>query len=207
MAKTTWTALFFVLTPVFAARSAPCVHSLDSRSIQINWTAFKTTAKVPVNGAFTEVALLGELESGKGVPGLLSGLEGEIELKDEKGIRTGNPARDLTLFRHFFGLFKKAPVLKAAIRAVRGDDHDGSFDLNLTMNQKSRPIPMHYRRDAKGAFEANGNLDVLDFGLSGPFEDLRTACKALHAGADGISKTWSQVVLKIEARIDEKCGS
>ncbi|NDG85317.1 MAG: hypothetical protein EBX52_09830 [Proteobacteria bacterium] len=207
MANSSLFLTVLLLIPSLSANAATCTHSLDSQSLQVNWTAFKTTAKVPVKGSFAEVALLGDLESTQGVPGLLSGLDAEIDLKDEKGIRTGNPARDLTLFKHFFGLFKKSPLMKGEIRSVHGDDHDGSFELHLTLNQKTRPIPMHYRRDAKGAFEATGNLDVLDFGLSGPFEDLHQTCKALHTGNDGISKTWSQVVLKIEARISEKCGS
>ena len=194
----------FLATPL--TRAAPCTASLDPQSIQVNWTAFKTTAKVPVKGAFTEVTLLGELESSKGVVDLLSGLEGEILVKDPSLIRTGNPARDLTLFKHFFSLFKKTPELKAAIRSVKGNELEGSFDLKLTLNQKSREIPMHYRRESSGLFEATGNLDVLDFALEGPFQELHHTCEALHTGKDGISKTWSQVVIGLQAKIDEKCA-
>ena len=200
-----------IISAVFAlflgsnALSAPCEYALNPSSIQINWTAFKTTGKVPVKGAFSEVTLVGELESKKGMVDLLSGLEGELTIKDEKMIRTGNPARDFTLFQHFFGLFKNKAQMHGGIHSVKGDDHEGSFELKLTLNQKTREIPMHYRRDASGAFEAMGNLDVLDFGLDSAFQDLHHTCEALHMGKDGISKTWSQVVLKLEARIDEKC--
>ena len=202
-------ALFaaFVATEINAeTRATACSYALDPASIQINWTAFKTTGKVPVKGAFSEVTLVGELESKKGLTDLLSQLEGELHIQSEAMIRTGNPARDLTLFQHFFGLFKKNAEMTGVIHTVKGDEREGSFELKLTLNQKTREIPMHYRREASGAFEATGNLDVLDFGLSNAFQDLHHTCEALHMGKDGISKTWSQVVLKLEARIDEKCA-
>ncbi len=197
----------WTLAPIAARAGGACKHTLDPASVQIHWTAFKTKQKVAVNGSFAEVGVKGGLESTKGVPALLSGLTGEITVRDEKTIQTGNPARDLTLFQHFFKFFTKDGLLSASIRTAKGDKREGSFELLLNMNGKSRPIPMHYRRTLEGEFEAAGNLDVLDFNLSTAFEDLHKTCEVLHTGTDGVSKTWSQVVLKLQARILENCGA
>ena len=35
---------------------------------------------------------------------------------------------------------------------------------------------------------------------------MAEACKILHTGADGKSKTWSDVALKLEASYEEKCS-
>jgi hypothetical protein len=196
-----------MLAPAAVRAAGDCKYTLDPASVQIHWTAFKTKQKVAVNGSFAGVDVKGAQESTKGVSQLLSGLTGEITVRDEKIIQTGNPGRDLTLFQHFFKYLTKDGLLKASIRTAKGDKREGSFELLLNMNGRNRPIPMHYRRTLEGEFEATGNLDVLDFNLSSALEDLHKTCEVLHTGTDGVSKTWSQVVLKLRSRIAENCGT
>ena len=188
----------------FQAWGSPCMISVDPSSIQINWTAFKTMQKLAVKGSFTEVTLIGELE-GATLTSVLSQLEAEIVVKDASSIRTGNPGRDQTLFQHFFSDFKKGPRFTAAMKDLKGTDQEGDFSFRLSMNQKTRSIPMHYKRSESGIFEATGSLDVLDFGLLTALSDLNKTCEVLHRGPDGVSKTWSQVDLKIVARIGQMC--
>jgi hypothetical protein len=189
----------------FQVRAETCRYVLEPGSVQVNWTAFKTMQRLAVNGAFTEVSILGELEDKTSFTHLLSQLEGEIGVKDASLIRTGNPGRDMTLFQHFFSRFKKTPVLSAAIQEVRGDDKSGEFALSLKMNRKTKPVLMHYQRNESGVFEARGSLDVLDFGLSEALQDLHKTCEVLHRGPDGVSKTWPLVELKLVARIGQTC--
>jgi hypothetical protein len=48
-------------------------------------------------------------------------------------------------------------------------------------------------------------MDVLDFALDGALKDLNRTCEVLHRGPDGVSKTWSEVELKLIARIGKVC--
>jgi hypothetical protein len=65
---------------------------------------------------------------------------------------------------------------------------------------------MTWTRTAEGGFAATGALDVLDFGLKTAFDDLHKTCEALHTGPDGVSKTWSEVALQIQAKLISGCG-
>jgi hypothetical protein len=132
-------------------------------------------------------------------------LEAEIEVKDENLIRTGNPGRDLTLFQHFFSHIKKRHLLMGRIQEVKSNGNQGEFDLLLTLNQKTKRIPFTFTWNEGGQFEASGALDVLDFGLAGALKDLHQTCEVLHRGPDGVSKTWSQVDLKLIAKIGKTC--
>jgi hypothetical protein len=46
---------------------------------------------------------------------------------------------------------------------------------------------------------------MLDFSLGGPLALLHEACKALHTGADGVAKTWTEVTLKVNATVVKNC--
>jgi len=185
------------------ALAEKCVYQVDPGSLQVNWTAFKTMQKVAVKGGFTELTVFGDLESAS-LAGLLDQLEAEIDIKNEGLIRTGNPGRDLTLFQHFFSLFKARPLMKGRIQKTRGSESDGDFTLELVMNRKTRTVPMKYSYGA-GVFEASGSIDVLEFALDGPLKELNRTCEALHRGPDGVSKTWPTVDLRLVARIGKSC--
>ena len=206
----TLTTLILLQSPLLAAENAKggkCKFEVDPKAMKIEWTAFKTTQKVPVNGSFTEVVLSGDVAQTTTFEKFLGQMDAEINLTDVTKIKTGNPARDTTLFNSFFSLFKKKPVIKGALREVKGTNKEGEFGLHLTMNQKTLSVPMKYTRDEKGQFMAKGVIDLNDFGLQSAFASLHKACEDLHKGPDGVSKTWTTVEIKISASIAEKCGS
>lgn len=204
--------LLFLIAPLAAHAAAPCSYEIDTSTIQVHWTAFKTNQKVAVTGSFAEVTLAGELH-GDDLARLLGQLEAEIPATDAEKIRTGNPARDQTLYTHFFRLIKQAPHFKGQIRNVKvqtgatpAADTNGTFDLRLTMNQKTRDVPFRFTLTPAGAFTATGSINVLNFQMNAALESLHKACEALHTGADGASKTWPDVDLKLDAQIRRSCN-
>lgn len=185
-----------------------CNYEVDSTSVRVDWTAFKTSQKVGVSGNFAEVVLAGEL-SNRDISKLFEDLEAEISLAPAS-IKTGNPARDQTLFDHFFKLFAHSKVEDAIHGQIKKmkfnkDRSGGTFDLKVTMNNKTKLVPFKFDL-VKGDFTATGSIDVLDFGLSKALADLHKACEALHTGADGVSKTWPNVDLKLVAKIKSNCA-
>jgi hypothetical protein len=196
-------AAFSVITGARAEQN--CRFALDQNSIQIDWTAFKTSQKVPVTGSFTEVTLVGELEPGKTLAETLDNLEAEILVNRADKIQTDNIARDQTLYQKFFSLFQKKPLIKGAIKKLKGTASAGTFFLDLEMNRKSLAVPMKYTRDAEGSFIAKGGIDLEDFDLGHALANLQKACGVLHRGPDGVSKTWPVVEIKLQAKITENC--
>ena len=190
-----------------SAFAEKCNFSVDPGSVQVSWTAFKTMQKVAVNGAFPQVAVKGKLTHQNSMAHLLQQLTAQIEISGPSSIKTGNPGRDQTLFEHFFSHFKKTPTLKGQFLDVKGKEAEGELMLKLSLNEKTKMVPMKYTRDESGTFQATGSIDVLEFGLNDAFDDLHKTCEVLHKGPDGVSKTWPGVDLKIQAKVERKCNS
>jgi hypothetical protein len=188
------------------AHAGNCTYELEPQSVKVNWTAFKTTAKAPVGGSFTNIEVAGKNKKKKALGDLLNSLHAAIALKDSKSLSTGNPARDQTLFDHFFSKFKNATI-DGKFKGAKGSGTEGDLKLAIKMNGKSVEVPMHYTLATDGNFEAKGGLDILDFGLQTAFDELHQNCEVVHKGADGVSKTWSTVDLKLNATIHQKCDS
>jgi polyisoprenoid-binding protein YceI len=204
--------LLFLFAPLVALAATPCSYEIDTSTLQVHWTAFKTNQKVGVNGSFSEVTLAGDLHD-TDLAQLLGQLEAEIQVTGADKFRTGNPARDTTIYEKFFSLFKRKGMLKGEIHNVKVQngptpdiDTSGTFDLKLTVNQKTKEVPFKFTLTPAGAFNATGAINVLDFNLNGALASLHQACEALHTGTDGVSKTWPDVDLKLDATIRRSCN-
>jgi hypothetical protein len=202
--KTTLLLLSLVLTSTVYAASS-CTYEMDQKSVKVSWTAFKTTQKVPVHGAFTEVNFVSALKKQNSLAALLNGARAEIHLKNAGSSSTGNPARDQTLFDHFFGKFAGGTSITGKVSDVTGTNEAGDLKLAIHLNGKTVKVPVHFTEGKDGAFEAKGTIDVLDFALNGALADLHKNCEAVHKGPDGISKTWSTVDIQFNATVNQKC--
>lgn len=193
----------FASSHSFAAES--CQYSITPDSVKVNWSAFKTTAKVEVKGSFPSVKVEGAGKAKKSLKKLLEGVSAKIKIADQTGISTGNPARDQTLFEHFFSLFAVKKPISGGIQDLKGDDAKGTFNLKLSMNGKTIQAPFTYARSEDGKLTAKGGIDVLGFGLDEPFQELHHTCEALHKGPDGVSRTWSEAEIYLTAEVVKTC--
>jgi len=181
-----------------------CNYELQKDSTQVGWTAYKTTQKAPVEGSFPKAKISGASSSRKGLSDLLSKMKADVSFGEVAEIHTGNPTRDQTLLDHFFSLIKGKEV-KGSLAKVKGSDTEGDFELKLEMNGVTKEVPMHYIRDNAGKLEAKGEIDVLNFGLDTALADLHKSCETLHKGADGVSRTWNTVALRLTSTITKTC--
>ena len=193
------------LTLSVSASAEKCVYSVDPSSVKVNWTAFKTMQKVAVNGSFPGVVISGKLKDQKSLTALLNSLKAELVVDSAKSISTGNPVREQTLFEHFFSKFKNASKISGEFNHTKVKGNEGDLDLKLSMNGKKLPVPVHFAMSEAGVFTGTGSIDVLNFALNDAFDELHRTCETLHKGPDGVSKTWSNVDLKIEAKIERSC--
>jgi polyisoprenoid-binding protein YceI len=188
---------------VFAEK---CRFEVDPASIEVGWTAFKTTQKVAVKGSFARADAKVRKPSGSSIPGLLKGSTARIELRDEKSSQSGNPARDQTLYQHFFSHLSSRGGIEGRVLAVRGDKDAGDLEMDLRLSGKQGRVAMKYTRSPEGILSAKGTIDLLAFGAKNAFDDIHSACENLHKGADGVSKTWSEVDIEITAKISGGCA-
>ena len=164
------------------------------------WTAYKFTDKVAVGGTFNSFSL----SSPKRAYSFSDSIEGlSIEI-DASSVESNNLARNKTIAEKYFSLFAPQSVIKGNVLSVTGDDQKGSIVINIDMNGVQKPYTFSYAQK-EGSVVASSVMDMLDFQLQKPFDSIHTVCKALHTGADGVSKTWTEVALRVVFTYEKKC--
>jgi len=153
-------------------------------SLKVDWTAYKTTDKVPVAGSFTKVTL-SNISSGTTLESVLNNATFTIDANE---LVTGDTARDRKIVQFFFSKM-------ASPGEITGQLHyeEGQWSVALTMNGVtvgSLPAEMSF---GQGVAQLKTTIDLNDFKALTALKSLNDACHELHMGSDGISKTWEVV--------------
>ena len=161
---------------------------LQEANNEINWTAYKTTEKTPVKGQFQKVTITtgGEAET---IKDAVNNAEFSIPVSS---IFTKDTSRDFKIKKFFFGVMDKTELLSGKL--VLENDSLGYADL--TMNGVSKKLPFNYSITDK-TFTMDGVMKITDWSAEAALNSLNEACKDLHKGADGGSKTWDEVAINI----------
>lgn len=163
-------------------------YIVESKTTTINWTAYKTTSKTPVKGVFTKVNLE-NAKHGKTAFEALNGLKFSIPVSS---IFTKDTIRDNKLKKFFFGVMDNTKLLSGTINM----NNETSGTVDLTMNGVTQTLPITYViSDQMVTMEAL--MDVDNWNAQNALTSLNKACKELHTGEDGITKTWSEVKIDI----------
>lgn len=167
-------------------------YSVLVDSTIINWTAYKTTAKVPVKGQFRKLALE-NVKKDTTILGALDGLKFKIWVSS---LYTNDTIRDGKLKKHFFGSLKNTNLITGTLHM----NNENSSKVELTLNGITRELPIAYIiTDNKVTIVANMELD--NWQAKAALEALNVVCKDLHTGDDGISKTWSDIKIEVETKL------
>lgn len=164
-------------------------YIIDVENSVINWTAYKTTDKLPVKGVFTEVKIKKSVAASNPIE-VLNGMEFEIPVSS---IFSKDSIRDGKLNKFFFEVMKNTLKLKGTFSV----DEDGKGKISLTMNGLTKDLPFDY--SVKGDsidISATMNLDTWE--AQAAIATLNEACNALHTGTDGVSKTWNEVAINAQ---------
>lgn len=170
-------------------------YSIDLENTVLNWTAYKTTDKIPVKGVFEEVKIKNDRASAS-VIGILDGLEFEIPVSS---IYSKDSIRDWKLKEYFFGVMKNTLKLTGKFHA----EENGKGKISLTMNGLTNDLPFTY--EVKGdEIEVNATMDLDTWQAQYAIESLNVVCYDKHKAADGISKTWSEVTINAQIKAISK---
>ena len=161
-------------------------HSIDADKSSVQWTGYKTTDKVAVNGTFKEINIL-KMNSGSTAAASLEGLEFEIPVSS---IYSKDTIRDGKLKRLFFGVMENTLNLKGKFSVK--DASNGN--IALSMNGVTKELPFTYEM-SKDTILINATMDLNIWETQNALASIHQACLALHTGPDGVSKTWDEVGL------------
>ena len=161
---------------------------VENAKNDINFTAYKTTEKVAVGGKFTRVDVISGGE-GASVKEAIHNTEFSIPVTT---LATKDSSRDYKIRKFFFGVMENTDLLKGKL--LINDETTGT--AKITMNGETKDVPFTYTIKDK-IFNMKATIDVNDWNASAALAKLNEVCKLLHTGADGVSKTWSEVALDI----------
>ncbi len=161
-------------------------YVIDALKSTVQWTAYKTTDKLPVKGTFKEINIL-NMNEGSSAPASLEGLEFEIPVSS---IFTNDTIRDTKLNTFFFAIMENTLSLKGVFTV----ENETKGNLALTMNGLTKDLPFSYEM-SQDTILINTKMDLNIWQTQAALESLHQACLALHTGPDGVSKTWDEVAI------------
>jgi polyisoprenoid-binding protein YceI len=162
------------------------IYMVDSKNSTVQWTAFKTSAKVPVKGIFKEIKIVKSIEASS-PSAALEGVEFEIPVSS---IFSKDTIRDAKLNKFFFAVMENSLILKGSFKIE--DQKKGK--LSLTMNGLRKELPFDFEM-SHDTILINASMDLNNWQAQTALESLNQACLVLHTGADGVSKTWDEVLI------------
>ena len=173
-----------------------CFYSVNTDSYELNWTAFKTTSKVPVGGTFSDVNMTaGESED---IEGALTTVEFEISTAS---VETQNEERNGKIAEHFFGTIN-TPTITGNLSSV--DIEGGTAVVTIMMNGISFDVEGDFAMDGEN-FTYKADIDVQKWNAVSGIAALNTICEDLHTGDDGISVLWQNVDISFAGSLNKDC--
>lgn len=192
--------ILFLFLSQMTVGAPVCDFKYNHDSSLLEWTAYKFTNRAPVKGHFKSIKV--DAKPAKAVTELLKSTTFEI---DATTVDAGDPARNTNVREFFFKVAVADGKMRGQVTKVTGNDEKGTLDVKFTINGKVVTQSFDYTVDKKNRFVARAESDILRFGWKDALSSLNEACKELHKGEDGESKTWSDVSLYVTTVLNTKC--
>lgn len=155
----------------------------DLSSATVQWTAFKTTDKVPVKGHFTEIEL-SNFKEGNTLEEVLDHVQFKLDAFKSD---TEDPERDETIKKNFFEKMMEPGSISGKFVYT-----SEAWYMDIKMNGVNVKLPVEIDFEDNVA-QLSATLDLNDFKAINALKALSAACHDLHMGGDGVSKTWDVV--------------
>lgn len=173
-------------------------YSLVNDSTKVSFTGYKTTDKKPVGGQFTKINIT-KNNTGATAMEALNGTAFSIPVSS-LFTNDATGTRDPKLLEFFFGVMKDTELISGVFKT--GADNTCSIDV--TLNGETANIPLTFKATSDNAYTFNGVMDLKDWNALDAVASINKACEVLHTGADGVSKTWSEVAIQAEVLLEKK---
>ncbi|XDD46700.1 YceI family protein [Leptospira sp. WS39.C2] len=176
-----------------------CIYEYDPNKTSLEWTAFKFTEKTGVKGKFDTIRVIGKTKD-KTKFGVAEKMKFQI---DSFSVNSANPDRDAKIKKYFFGSVKGNQKITGHFSDISSGE-TGTAKLNLQFGKSKTSVPVNFvwKEDT---VEVVGTVDVATLGLTLGLSKLNAECNDLHKGADGVSKLWPTVDVKVISTLKKVC--
>lgn len=172
-----------------------CIYKYDNASTSLNFTAFKLTDKVGVDGSFMEISATGK--ESEDMYGVFEGMSFEVPVSS---LNTQDETRDYKIKNSFFGNLESSDMLTGTVNSM-----DAST-ANVTVNMNGNSVDYDAEIKTEGQdIKMLFTLDILDFDGQIAIDSLGVVCEAKHTGPDGVNKLWSDVNIAAKTTLIKEC--
>ncbi|PWL40415.1 hypothetical protein DKG77_06265 [Flagellimonas aquimarina] len=171
------------------------VYSIDTAGAVLQWTAYKFTDKVAVNGTFDSFELHIENRNTSLIEELLQGAVINININS---VNSGETIRDTKLRTYFFDVFG-TDTIKGEIKTTLESKGEMILEMNAIANQ----IGYTYKMKNDTVFLSSA-INLSHWEGEEAMISLNQECYELHMGADGISKLWPNVDITIKLPLETR---
>lgn len=178
-----------------AESSEKCMYRYNEGTTKFTFTGYKTNAKKGVPGGFNEISVTSEqADKPKDV---IESIQFSIKTSS---VETNDEGRNQKIATLFFDVMN-TPYIEGKIKELK---EDGKAVVEIMMNSITLDVEGDYTLEG-AKFTFNTDIDVSAWNGMAAVESLNEACKDLHTGEDGESKTWSEVNLSLEMELLSDC--
>ena len=178
------------------AKAEVCSFEYNN-STTVNWTAFKLTEKVGVNGAFDSVVV----ENTKSAASIEEALTGATFSIYTVSSNSNDSLRDWKIANHFFGTMTETESITGSIKSLK----DGTGEVELTMNGVSINVPTTYTINEGNEIFIKATVDVPTWNAQSALDELGEVCAEKHTGPDGKNVLWPDVEVKVFVGFTKEC--
>lgn len=179
------------------AQTTEGTYTLVNDSTKVSFTAYKTTDKAAVGGIFKEITLTNTGE-GKTAFEALNGTKFSIPVSS-LFTNDGTGTRDPKILEFFFGVMKNTELISGEFK-VSGEN---TCSIDVTLNGKTANIPLQVTTNSDTSLSFDGVMNLENWDGLAAVASINKACEALHTGADGVSKTWSEVAVHADVLLNK----
>jgi len=172
-------------------------YKLVPDSTKVSFTAYKTSDKLPVGGKFLKIEFK-EVKNGATAMEALNGTAFSIPVSS-LFTNDATGTRDPKLLEFFFGAMTNTELIAGVFNATA----DNKCSIDVTMNGETSNIPLKFTIDNENSITFNGSLNLEDWKALEALSSLNNACKELHTGKDGVTKTWNDVAIQAQVFISK----
>lgn len=159
------------------------IYSVDDTRATLQWTAYKFTDKMAVNGTFTDFTL----KTKKNTETIENLLLGSKIIIITSSVNSGAEIRDEKLRTYFFKVFNSGTIRGEITQANKGIGK-----VTLDMNNISNLIDYSYLI-LNDTLLLTTAINLSHWEGDAAMNTLNRECYELHMGADRISKLWPNV--------------
>ena len=157
----------------------------------LEWTAYKTSSKLPVTGGFNEINVIAE--SSNDPKEVIESLTFTI---NTASVETNNEDRNGKIAKHFFETIN-TPTIEGKFKSL---ENDNSATIEVTMNGIAFDVVGTYTLEGPD-FSFESIVDVSSWNGVPGITALNEVCSDLHIEKDGTSLLWTEVKLSFNTKL------